>query len=161
MQKLWQSEDTPRTRRKCLRLDVGCGQGKYPLLKWAAVLFIVVGSLASCEKKEKNGTTPQESIVHDTIMHDTAASVVGQWKLTKVEIPFVGEKNDYSQHNVVYEFKANGTLTITKEGSTIENYRGHSIGEHAYSFAIDEDLLYHTLGVSSPATTPVIRIDEW
>ena len=32
-------------------------------------------------------------------------SIIGKWKLVKVTIPFVGEINDYSKYNIVYEFR--------------------------------------------------------
>jgi len=86
------------------------------LVKVAMMLFLT-GSFSSCSKKVNNEST----------------SIIGEWKLERVEIMFVGESNDYSQYNIVYEFNENGILTVSGETDHIELYRGHETGEYPYS----------------------------
>ena len=61
-----------------------------------------------------------------------STSIAGKWKLLK-ELPGMTElpvsEIDYSQHNIVYEFKANGVLTVS--GNTNVGFPG--TGEYAYS----------------------------
>ena len=72
------------------------------------------------------------------------ASIIGKWKLVNVTIPFIGEENDYSQYNIVYEFNANGILLVSGKIDHIDAYRGHGTGEHFYSI-IDENEASETI----------------
>jgi hypothetical protein len=62
--------------------------------------------------------------------HDESASIIGKWQLIISRTSgFMAPNmiNDYISHNIVYEFKLDGTLTIsTKQGSCV-NY-SYSIG---------------------------------
>ena len=67
--------------------------------------------------------------------HEKNASIIGEWKLEKIKVHSrLGIScTDCSPYNVVYEFKKNGTLTVS--GNT-ENYGWHESGK--YSFIKDE-----------------------
>lgn len=71
-----------------------------------------------------------------------STSIIGKWKLMKEQTSgFVGSPSeiDYSKHNIVYEFKTNGFLTVSGNGNTgwikkgshsysIGNYREIQVG---------------------------------
>jgi hypothetical protein len=59
--------------------------------------------------------------------------ILGKWKLVKTDIGFINQTtSDYSQYNIIYEFKSNNILTISGKTDDIEIYKGHEIGEHFY-----------------------------
>ena len=69
------------------------------------------------------------------VTHDESASIIGKWKLVIEEDKFqicpaggIGLRN-YSQYNIIYEFKPNGIVTITNE-----NGFGPIASERSYSF---------------------------
>jgi len=68
--------------------------------------------------------------------------IIGKWQLVKVDEVFVPipppPSYDYSKYNIMYEFKANGVLTVFGETNNIERYIGHEICDHLYSF-VDDD----------------------
>jgi len=74
--------------------------------------------------------------------HENSSSIIGKWKLIKEKtdnfcIP--GLIIDYSQCNIVYEFKSNGIFTVTSDN----DYYGMSrVGDHFYSSIEPEDELY-------------------
>ena len=72
---------------------------------------------------------------------ETDDSIIGKWKLITVEYPFVGEKDDYSKYDIVYEFQSNNILKVSAatEQSNIELYRGLPYGEHIYSIKLNDD----------------------
>ena len=67
-------------------------------------------------------------------------AIIGKWKLVKIEVDIDLENGngirnpttfDYSQDNIIYEFKKNNVLTIS--GSIDKNdYRVHEAGDHFY-----------------------------
>jgi len=62
----------------------------------------------------------------------STASVIGKWKFLKEQTSgffFPASEFDYSQHNIVYEFEANGVLTVS--GNINAGWPG--IGTHTYS----------------------------
>ena len=42
-------------------------------------------------------------------------------------------RQDYTPYNVIYEFKADGVLTVSGETSQVDIYLGHEIGDHFYA----------------------------
>ena len=75
-----------------------------------------------------------------TFTHDESASIAGKWRLVKEEMSGMGCPphliTDFSQYNIVYEFKPDGVLTIT---SNTDYYRGLKVGDHSYSFVETSD----------------------
>jgi len=102
------------------------------ILGLAMVLLVLAGSFSSCAEDEEPTT-----------------SIIGKWKLVKVTSSFtsIGPISfDYSQYNILYEFKVNDILTVSGKTDNIDNYMGHEIGEHSYSI-IDEDKGYDRLTI--------------
>lgn len=59
-----------------------------------------------------------------------STNVVGKWKLEKAETVFYNPQlYNYSQNNIIYEFKSNGILIIS---SDIDDYIGDMPGEYTY-----------------------------
>ena len=59
---------------------------------------------------------------------------IGKWKLMSVFMPLINELNDYSMHNIIYEFTNNSLLTVLNIPENIE-YRALS-GEYNYSVVL-------------------------
>ena len=90
-------------------------------------LFLIVTLLCSCNKNE------------------IPLDITGTWKLTHVGIKSIpvtfpplnyvslSPFENYVQYNIFYEFRENGTLTISGETEQIDSYLGHEIGEYVYS----------------------------
>ena len=73
------------------------------------------------------------SCIYD-FTHKETASIIGKWELEKISVSSrMGTScMDCSPYNIVYEFKKNGVLTVSRD---IEDY-GHQSGE--YTFLKDE-----------------------
>jgi hypothetical protein len=95
---------------------------KTNLLKITAILLILAGSF-SCGKDDEN------------------SSIIGKWKLMKAEIPYSERQPsyDYSQRNIIYEFKANGNLIVFGKTNNINHYLGHEQGVFEFSYINDSD----------------------
>ena len=71
----------------------------------------------------------------NSVAEDDNSSVYGKWKLS-----FVGymDENispavfDYSQNDIIYDFKGNNVLVISGEMNSIDDYKGHEKGEYYY-----------------------------
>jgi len=102
---------------------------KRTILKIQVILIVLTACVVGCNnintEEEINTNTEKEIIV--------PANSLGKWKLVNVTFAMVGESNDYSEYNIVYEFKTNNVLTISGKIEGIELYRGHCIGEHTYA----------------------------
>jgi hypothetical protein len=103
------------------------------ILKLTAFMLILAGSFYSCDKK--NNPDDTSWIIDGKTKNSLAdtANIIGKWKLVKVTTPFVGSVSNYSNNNIVYEFKTNNVLTISGKTSGIDLYRGHDVGEYFYS----------------------------
>ena len=105
-----------------------------------ALCFVLVGFFSSCaEKKENNVNEDCLSVLN--IVHDKSSSILGKWKLIKVRVNFASSAQeikctDYSQYNIVFEFKSNNVLTISAETEHPEIW---TTGEHFYSI-VDEEM---------------------
>ena len=54
-----------------------------------------------------------QSKINDDDAANKDSTIIGKWKLDKI-VPFTNlESYDYSQYNIVFEFKTNGTLTVS------------------------------------------------
>jgi len=103
------------------------------------ILVFLLPCLLFIGCKNGNGNEPKpENNINNT-------EIIGKWKLEKVDAPFVAQSFDYSQYNIVYEFKSNGVLTVSSETDIIDEYIGdeiyigHGIGEHSYSFVENKE----------------------
>jgi len=87
------------------------------ILKHAAIALLLAGSFSSCIKK-----------------NEEPASIVGKWKLVESRyFSFINglQVSDYSQYNIVYEFKTNNVLFVS--GVADDNFSLYGNGEHFYS----------------------------
>ena len=113
------------------------------IFKITTILLILSGCFSSCTKKGENAENANEdclSIIRfiNEVIHDESSSILGKWKLEKsAGIRFAWQYgdpgtpyqcDDYSQSNIVFEFKTDNVLTISAE---IDFYLK---GEHTYSF---------------------------
>ena len=89
------------------------------------------------ENKENTVTlNGQYNVVEITTMSEDV--IIGKWKLLQVDIGFDNPTTfDYSQYNIIYEFKTNNVLTISGKTGDVEIYRGHEIGEHFYEIKMN------------------------
>ena len=109
------------------------------IVKYAAIALILTTSLFSCTKKDEEPT------------------IIGKWKLVEVkeDWDWFGEPkiHDYSQYNIVYEFKNINILLVSGKTDNISLVHGN--GEHSYTlferdwpYTIDKKLYY-------------VEIDRW
>ncbi len=106
------------------------------------MLLLAAGCFSSCSEK-----------VNEKPNIDKSVSIIGKWKLVKVQVVFYNrDLYDYSHYNIIYEFKSNNVLTVSGETDDIDTYRGHNIGEHVYSITDDDKVI--------PGSSPVLKIDE-
>jgi len=106
------------------------------------LVFMIISALicgavfTSCDANKAQATEDCEdcSCIFN-FSHEKNASIIGEWKLEKIRVHSrMGIScTDCSPYNVVYEFKQNGTLTVS--GNT-ENYGWHESGK--YFFIKDE-----------------------
>lgn len=72
----------------------------------------------------------------------TGISIIGKWKLVQIEDLFVTNPPprffDYSQYNIVYEFKTNNILTVFGKIDNVD-YRGLEIGNYFYQMNYNND----------------------
>jgi hypothetical protein len=77
---------------------------------------------------------PDENITGIEGENGVALSLVGsKWKL---EVFCYWDEEpinvDYSQYDIIYEFKGNNVLLVSGEMDSIDAYKGHTKGEHSY-----------------------------
>jgi len=78
--------------------------------------------------------------------------IKGKWKLVEVKLsltPTVPVSYDYSQYNVVYDFKSDAVLMVSKDANMDTAGYVHEHGEHYYTIINDEDGYY------------VLKIDDY
>jgi predicted nucleotide-binding protein (sugar kinase/HSP70/actin superfamily) len=109
------------------------------IFKITAVLLILSGCLSSCRKKGENVNEDCLSFIKyiNSIVHDESSSILGKWKLEKEigirmgnsDTPYLCD--DYTQSNIIFEFKANNVLTITADTDFyLKGEHSHSIIEN-------------------------------
>ena len=105
----------------------------------------VTTMFSSCE--QKSNLKEESDILH------------GKWKLITINLFTIEEGNmlfDYSQKNIIYEFKANNVLTVSGNVENID-YRGHEIGKHFYDITLTE-MISDPLGLPAPHTVKINTI---
>ena len=117
---------------------------KLNVIKLHIIAIIVVAFVLGCNKTNEKDFVeklPEENpteLVNSTLYK----LILGKWQLLQVDEVFTPEppslSHDYSEYNIVYELKTNGVLTVSGEIEDVDTYRGHTIGNHTYSF-IDDD----------------------
>jgi len=84
-----------------------------------SLLIIVTASFYSCKKKTEGCPSSifdyERYSFIEILVHDESSTILGKWKLIAARCggfcsPF--GNFDYCQHNIVFEFKPNGVLTI-------------------------------------------------
>ena len=82
-----------------------------------ALLLIFSGIFSSCTKEENEDTS----------------SISGQWKLLEVYYwDWEPISIDYSQNDIIYDFKENNVLAVSGKMDNINDYRGHKKGNYSY-----------------------------
>ena len=68
--------------------------------------------------------------------NEDTSSIVGKWKLEVVyflDLTDISPKHlDYSQNDIIYDFKENNVLIVSGKMDNIGDYRGYTKGEHSY-----------------------------
>jgi putative lipoprotein (rSAM/lipoprotein system) len=83
----------------------------------------------------------------------------GKWKLISINSFTIEEGDmsfDYSQKNIIYEFKANNDLTVSGNIEDID-YKGHAIGKHFYEVTLTK-IINNTLALPAPHTVKINTI---
>ncbi len=124
---------------------------KLTILKLQILLLFFTVSIVGCNKSTKINNeekNPEEKINEEKKPEEGNpyyTLLIGKWKLEKVKEVFVPvpppPTHDYSQYNIVYEFKTNKVLIVSGEIEKIKRYIGHNPGEHSYSFIYDDNKL--------------------
>ena len=101
-------------------------------LKRSAILSFCFASMFvfSCQNKKESN----DCLYMYHIVHDKSASILGKWKLIKSYYPHGRQCNDYSQYDIIYEFKEDNVLTVSGE-----MYHILKTGEHFYLFDESEE----------------------
>jgi len=109
------------------------------ILKITTILLILSGCFLSCTKKVENFNEDCSLLIKyiNEIVHDESSSILGKWKLENSVGILMGWHygdsgtpylcSDYSQSNIVYEFKTDNVLTISEDTDLFLK------GEHFYS----------------------------
>jgi len=98
-------------------------------------VLTMAGSFFACTTKneipeEEDCLCYVDCICFCDFVHDESAGIVGKWKLMKSFGPF-GACPDFSQHNVVWEFKTNNIWTVSAE--TEHPFMYPTQGEYPYT----------------------------
>jgi len=101
------------------------------IITFITLLLCASGGFTSCKEKEENGSIDD---------------IIGTWKLMEVILPFTPTgpfSYDYSQYNVVYDFKSDTTLIVSENIANIDVHGyGHESGKHYYTTIKDESGCY-------------------
>jgi len=103
------------------------------------IILIMIACCVSCSKEPQGQEQdrPEHRIAATKHYHEEDPSaVLGTWQLVGVFTWTLSgdetEEYDYSQDNVVYEFKTGNVLTVSGDIDKIEAYTGHEAGIHTY-----------------------------
>ncbi|WOD43465.1 hypothetical protein [Hwangdonia lutea] len=104
--------------------------------------FLLIIFFVSCNKNDENDSTHSQEQHHtDCIKGDldivsSSNQILGEWKLLRSRIIWPEYKNwDFSDKNIIYNFKPNGILVVSESGGI----GGFDKGEYNYVF--EEDYL--------------------
>ncbi|WP_156101169.1 hypothetical protein [Salegentibacter sp. Hel_I_6] len=88
-------------------------------MKRILLILMIIPTLISCSKNDDSNSDNE---------------IVGNWKLMRAEFyGFEGENSiNYSDKDIIYNFKSNGTLKVTGEENA-----GYPSGEYEYFFGKD------------------------
>ncbi len=88
-------------------------------MKRILLIVMIIPTLISCSKNDDSNSENE---------------IVGKWKLIRAEFyGFEGENSiNYSNKDIIYNFKSNGTLKVTGEENA-----GYPSGEYEYFFGKD------------------------
>lgn len=80
------------------------------------------------------------------IIYEDSITIIGKWKLVKIQTSGFNptgtvEVFDYSNYNIIYEFKLDNILTISGNIKDIDEYKGHKLGEYLYSFSVNDRII--------------------
>ncbi|TXK77095.1 hypothetical protein [Mesonia sp. K4-1] len=108
-------------------------------MKKILILLFTIATISSCSNDDDSSTT----------------QIIGEWKL--MEAKFYGLEGgdssegsiDYSDQNIIYDFQANGTLTVAGGENA-----GYPNGTYEYFFGED-----HLIGTDGPETL-IVKVNE-
>jgi len=116
------------------------------VLKQILIFFFWVGSVVGCSKRDAKEPVEEpfleESSTEKVYLKDSLM-LIGKWHLVKVTTSGFSPDGkgpvsyDYSQNDIVYEFKTNGVLTISSETDNIGNYCGDRLRDYQFLFSHD------------------------
>jgi len=112
------------------------------ILKLTVFLILLAGIFSSCTK-ENGERGIQENFV-------------SKWNL--IEFCYYdwdqGEPKllDYSQYDIIYDFKINNVLTVSGKMDNVDDYRGHTKGNYFYK--------YLRIPTSDGSSYPLLEIGE-
>jgi hypothetical protein len=98
---------------------------------FSLAIFLLVLTLTACKKDDNN---MEESLRCPVAAVDGVDdSVLGKWRLVKARIVFRDPRTeDYSCEGILYDFRADGTLTVS--GGSSVDAPGYEEGQYTYTF---------------------------
>jgi hypothetical protein len=122
-----------------------------PPWEWGWTLALLVDKIEDKSKVELNVRTLLDDEIW-SVEHDESASIVGKWQLVRTIAVFTARGPimlDVSPHNIGYEFKSNGILTVSGNQSI-----GPESGGHSYSIVDNDE------GVGLWISLPALKIGD-
>ena len=104
------------------------------------ILVVILSLSGGCEKEEKNKNQLQCTV---TVKKGADDDIIGKWKLVKARIIKLAHDistEDYSCNDIIYHFKADGSLIISGVDDGMPVMRN---GEYAFEF--NDTILYDHL----------------
>jgi len=106
-------------------------------------ILILCSVAFNCSKDSENNIEENSNCIVGEIDTDiTSNRIIGEWKLLKSKTYF--HDYDYSNQNIIYNFKSNGELVVTGANKT----GGYPIGTYNYTF--EEDYLSNSANPNEP-----------
>ena len=109
-------------------------------MKKIIFLFLIIILCIGCSENNKYDPAPLQEIDYtDCIMGEldvvtSSDQILGEWNLLRTRILWPEYQNwDYSNENIIYNFKSDGTLIISESGGI----GGFEEGEYNYVFEKD------------------------
>ena len=89
-------------------------------------------ALCGCLKEGKF----QEDFHNTSCSENPKKDILGKWQLVSMASVWVSSPIDYSQNNIIYEFKNNNTVVISYDSKEVEYWP--LPGKYSYNFEIPE-----------------------